>query len=81
MAIASLVLGIIGVVTFFCYGFGLIPALLAIIFGIMGRKQIARSDEQGRGIATAGLICGSITLGVPLLIFVVLVIFFAVNGH
>ena len=53
-AIASLVLGILGVV-----GFPpLIPSILALIFGYKGKREIDRSDgvQQGRGLAVAGII-------------------------
>jgi len=63
MAIASMVLGIVALLTMVCEGFGLIPGILAIIFGVLARKQIGRSDSQGWGMATAGLICGSIAVG------------------
>lgn len=60
MAVAALVLGIIGLV------FGLIPFfgwfmfpiwILAIIFGAIGLKK-----EQGKGMSLAGLIMGSSAL-------------------
>jgi Na+-transporting methylmalonyl-CoA/oxaloacetate decarboxylase gamma subunit len=44
---------------------------LAIAFGHVARKQIARTGEGGRGLATAGLILGYIGVG-----FVVLLIIF-----
>jgi hypothetical protein len=81
MAIASLVLGIVGLVTMVCYFIGVIPGIFAIIFAVLARKQIAQRGDEGRGMAKAGLICGSISVGVPVLIFVVLVIFSMVRGH
>ena len=58
--VAALVLGIIGIPTFFF----VIPALLAIIFGIIGLKQIGKPEAAtrgGRGMAIAGIVCGSIS--------------------
>lgn len=54
-AIASLVLGIVGLT-----GFPLIPSVLALIFGYKGRRQIDRAGgaEQGRGLAVAGIVLG-----------------------
>ncbi|HYI44090.1 MAG TPA: DUF4190 domain-containing protein [Actinomycetota bacterium] len=54
-AIASLVLGIVGLT-----GFPLIPSVLALIFGYKGKRQIDRSGgaEQGRGLAVAGIVLG-----------------------
>jgi len=57
--VASLVLGIIGMPAFYI----LVPAILAIIFGIVGLRQISSPDTPtrgGRGMAIAGIICGSI---------------------
>jgi Domain of unknown function (DUF4190) len=53
MAVASLVLGIVG--GFFCFLW-----LLAIIFGFVARTQIDRSNgaQKGRGMATAGIVLG-----------------------
>jgi hypothetical protein len=80
MAIASLVLGIVSLVTFLCYFFGFIPGILAIIFGVMARRQIRQSDGQGYGMATAGLICGSIAVGLIVLGLTAIVIAYAVHN-
>ncbi|TDP97068.1 DUF4190 domain-containing protein [Labedaea rhizosphaerae] len=50
MAVAALVLGILG--------FFLVTAILAIIFGFLGRSQIAQRGEKGDGMAIAGLVLG-----------------------
>lgn len=59
-AVASLVLGIIGVVT--CPL--LILSVLAIVFGALARKRIKASGGQlgGKGQATAGLVLGIVGL-------------------
>jgi hypothetical protein len=79
MAIAALVLGIVALVTIWCDGLGLIPGILAIIFGVLARKQIRRTDAQGYGMATAGLICGSIAVGLVVLIATGIVIAIAMS--
>jgi len=66
MAIASLVLGIVG-------GCG-IGSILALVFGYVARGQIDRSQgrEGGRGLATAGIIIGYIgIIGIFVLIFAI----------
>jgi len=57
-AVASLVLGIIGLPTF-C---AVIPSLLAIIFGGIGYSQIAKSSSEkgGKGMAITGICFGVI---------------------
>lgn len=60
MAIASLVCGIFAIISCWFGPAGFIGAflgLLAIIFGALGRK-----DENHKGMATAGLVLGIISL-------------------
>lgn len=59
-AVASLVLGIIGLFTA-CV---VIPPLLALIFGVIGYRQISKSSTTGggRGMAITGMVLGAIGL-------------------
>ena len=65
-AVASLVLGIVGL---FC--FGIIMGPLAIVFGVKARREVAMNPTYtGGGLATAGLVMGIIdTLLFVLIIF------------
>jgi uncharacterized membrane protein YidH (DUF202 family) len=55
LAITSMVCGLVAVV--------LGPlAILAIVFGHIARRQVHRTAEGGRGMATAGLILGYLVL-------------------
>lgn len=56
LAIASLVLGVIGWIVI------LVGPLLAIIFGHIARSQIKHTGQKGSGLALAGLILGYIQL-------------------
>ena len=55
LAVASLVLSIIGV----CCGIG---SILGIILGFVALNQIRKTGQQGEGLAKAGIIVGVITL-------------------
>jgi Domain of unknown function (DUF4190) len=55
MAIAAMVLGIIGIVT---GGILVIPQILAVVLGHLGLK-----DPRGKGFALAGLIMGYLVMG------------------
>jgi hypothetical protein len=67
LAIISLVLGILSLPLFFCYGVGLLVGIPAFILGLVARNQINNSGgtETGSGLAIAGIILGAIS---PLLI-------------
>lgn len=54
-AVASFVLGLL-------FFFPLLPAVLAVILGIVARRQIHRSEGMylGKGLATAGIILGAV---------------------
>lgn len=70
MAVGSLVLGIISlvfaIVPFLnALGIGIIPGLIGIVLGALGRK-----DPAKKGMATAGLVCSIIGLVLCILLFV-----------
>ena len=71
MAIASLILGILGVVSsFFTVGFGGMGlGLIALILGILGRKKAA-AENQPKGMATAGMVLGIVGLALGVIFFV-----------
>lgn len=53
--------------------FAFVFSPLGVVFGVVGRKQIARTGERGKGLATAGLVLGALftILGVVLVIVAV----------
>jgi uncharacterized membrane protein len=75
-AVASLVLGIAELFT------GGITAIPAVILGHKARRQIRVTGEQGRGMATAGLILGWTAIGLfALLIAVAVLAAMTVSSH
>ena len=57
LSIASLVLSLVNVIP--CFWFLPIPAVLGVIFGFVGRSQMAKqSSTRGKGLALAGIIVG-----------------------
>ncbi|MGH3912324.1 MAG: DUF4190 domain-containing protein [Pseudonocardiaceae bacterium] len=46
---------------------------LAIVFGHIARRQIARTGESGRGWATAALVIGYVVLGLTVLVVITVV--------
>ena len=74
MAVASLALGIAGLV----FVLPVLGSILALVFGYVGKKQIDRSRgaETGRGMAIAGIVLGWI--GVVLAVVATALIIIAV---
>lgn len=66
-AIASLVLGIVGVVfalpSLGIFVFMTIPSVLALVFGYIARNQIKQYDQDGSGMAVAGIVLGWVAVG------------------
>ncbi len=82
MAVAALVLGILGVVfviiLFFFPFVGLILGVLGVIFGFIGRNRAQQNPAIGRrGMAMAGLICGVIAIAIAIILIILGII--AVN--
>ena len=62
LAIASLVLGIIGIASVVFPELGIFVGLLAIVFGAIGLTQVTNGTRRGQGFAIAGLVLGIIGL-------------------
>jgi Domain of unknown function (DUF4190) len=62
LATASLITAIAGIpLSLLCY-LGLPLAVAAIVLGIVSLSQINRTHQQGRGLAIAGIVTGSVTV-------------------
>jgi hypothetical protein len=59
MGVAALVLGILSLL---CGAVFVIPAVLALEFGLQGRKRAKRGEATNGGMALAGVIMGGISL-------------------
>ncbi|MGH7734201.1 MAG: DUF4190 domain-containing protein [Gemmatimonadales bacterium] len=82
LAIGSLVTSIAGVVlgiplTFLCY-VGLLIPIVGIVLGAVALNQINRTNQQGRGLAIAGIVVGAITV-VLLVVLLIAVIAMALG--
>jgi hypothetical protein len=74
-AVASLVLGIISLVL--CWwgwvgAISIVLSIIGIILGVSARKQL--QPEQGRGMATGGMVCSIIALVLSTIVFISCVI-------
>jgi|Deesub1362A_J573_1020465.scaffolds.fasta_scaffold16261_2 uncharacterized membrane protein len=59
-AIASLVLGIVGVWWCITGVVGVVCGVLAVIFSVKAREEIKEKHLKGEGMSIAGLVCGII---------------------
>jgi hypothetical protein len=73
LSIASLITGIVGAFFSLFYGFGLFPAIAAVITGHMARKR----QPYARGFWLAGLITGYVGIGLSLLWIIGIIVFIA----
>ena len=75
MAITSMILGIVGIVTG-CFGVGLILGIVGLILGIVALGNINRQPQvyAGKGFAITGIVTGilALILPIPLLIAILL---------
>ncbi len=70
MALASLIMGIIGIVTFCCCYGGLIFGSLGIVFALL-----SKTEDHFEGNAIAGLITSTIALVLTVIVFILYVAF------
>ena len=73
LAITSLVLGIVAIVTS-CVGIGVLLGIAAVILGVIALGQMKEPGVGGRGMAIGGIVTGALAplLIVPLLISILL---------
>lgn len=75
MGTASLVLGIMATVGFCAWPLALVMGIVAIVLGALGRGKARRGEATNPGVALAGIICGSASL------VLILVLLAAVIAH
>lgn len=78
MGTAALVLGIIGLVTVWCYGGGIVLSILAIIFGKIGMTKCDQGLASNRSSAKAGFVMGIIGTALAVVYVIALIIIFVV---
>ncbi|MFI6760376.1 DUF4190 domain-containing protein [Micromonospora sp. NPDC050417] len=81
LAVASLVVSIVGVLGLCGYGLGGYLGIVGAILGHVAKRQIRERGESGGGLATAGIITGWIAAGIAVLATAAIIIFFAVLAN
>jgi hypothetical protein len=72
LAIAGFVLGLLG--------FGVITAILGIVFGAVSLSRIRTTGEGGKGLAIAGIVLGSCWLALFVILFIIGAVVGATSG-
>ena len=67
MALASMILGILGITVGLCLIFFPVMPILAVIFGHIGLTQTRNTGAPGRGYAIAGLVTGYVGIALAIL--------------
>lgn len=71
-ATASMVLGIVSLVLFWCWFLAFIPALVGLVLGLicLNRIKTGAASADGKGMAVAGVVCSSLSLAITAAFFV-----------
>ncbi|MGI9579056.1 MAG: DUF4190 domain-containing protein [Microthrixaceae bacterium] len=75
MAIISLVLGIVGLLTFWACGGGALLGIGAVVLGIIGMNKSKEMGGNGRGLAIGGIATGALAIIAGIAIFLAWVVF------
>jgi hypothetical protein len=67
MGLVSMILGIISIPGICCAILGIVLGAAALVLGILGMKKAKAGEASNRGQALAGVICGSIGLGLSII--------------
>jgi len=80
LALAAMIVGIVSLVTLILVWFMAIPVgIVAIVLGVVARREASKRAGLGRGQATAAIICGSIALVLSIVV-VALMVLVVVSG-
>jgi hypothetical protein len=71
----------VGILSLFIPFIGLILGIIGIVFSRKAVKQINQTNENGRGLATAGLICSIVGIILQLLMVLGYVAYFSVSSY
>ena len=82
MAVASMVVSIVGAVLLICYGVGGLLGAVGAVLGHIARRQIRERSEGGDGMAVAGIVVGWVAFGLAIIVvgFFVALIAVALNA-
>ena len=62
LAVTSLVLGIVGLLTFWACGGGAILGIAAVVLGVVGLNKAKEMNDNGKGLAIGGIATGALAI-------------------
>lgn len=62
LAVAALVVGIVGLALALVPVIGLVPTAVALALGVVARGRVRRTTRRGSGLATSGIVLGAVGL-------------------
>ena len=67
---ASMIVGLAGILLSWC--FGPVPAIIALVLGLVALSQIKKSPDKfsGKGMAITGIVVGAVTIALYILILI-----------
>ncbi len=73
LCIAGMILGILSLITSWCYGGGFLFGLAGLIMGAIGVKQVKQQPDKqtGSGMGVAGIVTGSLGVLISLIIIII----------
>jgi hypothetical protein len=78
LAIAGFILGLVGTLFSWCYGFGLLPGIPGLILSIVSINQINKSRQNGKGFAVAGVVLSVLAI-IASILFIIFFIYIFTN--
>ncbi|WP_368505115.1 DUF4190 domain-containing protein [Alkalihalophilus sp. As8PL] len=75
-AVISLVLGCVSLLLILLTLIGLVIAIIGFFVSYVSLKEIHKTNQQGYGLAVAGLTCNTLAIIIPLLMLIVSLLFF-----
>lgn len=76
-SIISLTLGILSIIVPFI---GLVLGIFGVVLSRMATKEIAKRNENGRGLAISGLICSVIGIIIQTFAVLSIILFYSITG-
>lgn len=62
LGLAAMIVGIAALPLLCCFGFGLLPGIVAVVLGFLGKQKADQGEATNRGQALAGMICGGVAV-------------------